>query len=66
VQLDVGVDLDLEELDLEELEVPFFTFNSLVSLPPPQPATTTENISPSDNMAIALVAFNFFIFAPIV
>jgi hypothetical protein len=54
----------LKDLHLEV--VPFFTFNSLVSLPPPQPATTTENISPSDNMAIALVAFNFFIFAPIV
>ncbi|CAB4991010.1 unannotated protein [freshwater metagenome] len=31
----------------------------------PKPATATDNVSPSDNMAIALVAFNFFIFAPI-
>jgi hypothetical protein len=29
-------------------------------------ATTTDNVSPSDKTAIALVAFNFFIFAPIV
>jgi hypothetical protein len=30
-----------------------------------KPATTNENISPSDKTAIALVAFSFFIFAPI-
>jgi len=30
-----------------------------------KPATTNENISPSDKTAIALVAFNFFILSPI-
>jgi hypothetical protein len=44
----------------------FVTADSPVSLPPPHPATTTDNVNPSDNMTIALVAFNFFIFAPIV
>ena len=58
--------VDLLDLHLSSLEVmPFFTFNSLVSLPP-QPATKTDKVSPSANMAIALVVLNFFIFAPFI
>jgi hypothetical protein len=51
---------ELPTLDVVAVDLFFVNADSEASFPP-KPATTTDNVSPSVNMTIALVAFNFFI-----
>ena len=51
---------ELPALDVVAVDLFFVNADSEASLPP-KPATTTDNVSPSVNMTIALVAFSFFI-----